>query len=179
MALTLYSAHLVLLATGVLRDQPAALYLLMVLGAMAFAVVWRRWIGQGPLERIVAAAAGATRRHLAARLGHRRAASSADGRGASARHRTARGAAQFLIPLACAGLLLLTFMGGSRIGALQDEAVAPVADAEPASAAAAAAPSPTAPSGPATNAEAAAPQPDEETALEDDEATSDTVDDEE
>jgi uncharacterized membrane protein YeiB len=175
MALTLYSAHLVLLATGVLRDQPGALYLLMVLGAMAFAVVWRRWIGQGPLERIVAAAAGATRRHLAARLGRRSAISSADGRAASARHRTARGAAQFLIPLACTGLLLLAFVGGSRVGAHQDEAVVPVADAEPVPAAAAAA---TAPSGSAADAEAAAPQSGEETSLEEAEATSDTVDEE-
>jgi uncharacterized membrane protein YeiB len=171
MALTLYSAHLVLLATGVLRDQPGALYLLMVLGAMAFAVVWRRWIGQGPLERIVAAAAGATRRHLAARLGRRSAIRSADGRGASARHRTARGAAQFLIPLACTGLLLLAFVGGSRVGAHQDEAVVPVADAEPVPAAAAA----TAPSGSAADAEAAAPQPDDETPLEEAEAAGDTV----
>ena len=177
MALTLYSAHLVLLATGVLRDQPAALYPLMVLGAMAFAVVWRRWVGQGPLEWIVAAAAGATRRHLAARLGRRGAISSADGRGKSARHRTAEGAAQFLIPLACAGLLLLAFGGGSRIGAHQDEAVAPVADAEPVPSAAAP-PAPTALSGPAADAEAAAPQPDEETVLEEAEASSDTVDEE-
>ncbi|WP_433285900.1 heparan-alpha-glucosaminide N-acetyltransferase domain-containing protein [Pseudonocardia sp. CA-142604] len=172
MALTLYSAHLVLLATGVLRDQPAALYLVMVLGAMAFAVVWRRWIGQGPLERIVAAAAGATRRHLAARLGRRGAI-----RGTSARRRTARGAAQFLVPLACAGLLLLALVGGSRIGAHQDEAVAPVANAEPVPAAAVT-PVPTAPPGPAIDAEAAAPQPDEETALEEDEAAGDTVDEE-
>ncbi|GAA1214795.1 heparan-alpha-glucosaminide N-acetyltransferase domain-containing protein [Pseudonocardia alaniniphila] len=172
MALTLYSAHLVLLATGVLRGRPAALYLLMVLGAMAFAMVWRRWIGQGPLERIVAAAAGATRRHLAARLGRRGAI-----RGSSARRPTVRGAAQFLVPLACAGLLLLALVGGSRIGAHQDEAVAPVADTEPVPAAAAT-PVPTAPPGPAIDAEAAGPQPDEETALEEDEAAGDTVDEE-
>ncbi len=42
MALTLYSAHLVLLATGLLADTPRVLYVLMVVGALTFAHFWRR-----------------------------------------------------------------------------------------------------------------------------------------
>ncbi|HET9657540.1 MAG TPA: heparan-alpha-glucosaminide N-acetyltransferase domain-containing protein [Kineosporiaceae bacterium] len=61
MTLTLYSAHLVLLATGVFGDRTPTLYLVMVMGALAFAVLWRRF-GQGPLERPVALAAGWARR---------------------------------------------------------------------------------------------------------------------
>jgi MYXO-CTERM domain-containing protein len=68
MTLTLYSAHLVLLATGLLDDDPAALYLLMVVAALAFAVAWRRRFGQGPLERPVARAALRTRLLTAHRL---------------------------------------------------------------------------------------------------------------
>lgn len=65
MVLTLYSAHLLFLATGLLDDAPAALYLAMAVGALAFAVAWRRWVGQGPLEWVVAMAAGAARRRVA------------------------------------------------------------------------------------------------------------------
>jgi uncharacterized membrane protein YeiB len=67
MTLTLYSGHLVILATGVLDDEPTALYLLMIVVATSFAVVWRRRYGQGPLERLVAAAAGRARRLVAKR----------------------------------------------------------------------------------------------------------------
>ena len=151
MVLTLYSAHLVLLATGVLREQPVVLFLLMVLGAMAFAVLWRRWIGQGPLERVIAVASRATRRSLAARLARRPATATADRRGAAARHRTVAGAAQFLIPVACAGALLLAFLAGIRVGPDREEALASPAGADPAPPAAAG-PEPTGPSGPAAQA---------------------------
>jgi hypothetical protein len=67
MVLTLYSAHLLFLATGLLGDSSVALYLAMAVGGLAFAAAWRRWIGQGPLERVIAAAAGAARRRVAAR----------------------------------------------------------------------------------------------------------------
>jgi uncharacterized membrane protein len=67
MTLTLYSGHLVILATGVLDDEPTALYLLMIVVATSFAVVWRRRYGQGPLERLVAMAAGRARRLVAER----------------------------------------------------------------------------------------------------------------
>jgi hypothetical protein len=67
MTLTLYSASLLILATGVLEDNQAALYLLSVGTALAFAVAWRRWRGQGPLEKLVAAAANRTRRAVGRR----------------------------------------------------------------------------------------------------------------
>jgi uncharacterized membrane protein len=81
MILTLYSVHLVVLATGVLREQPVVLYLLMVLGAISFALLWRRWFGQGPLERVIAVLSGQARRRVAARLARRSAAvtATADG----------------------------------------------------------------------------------------------------
>jgi len=66
MTLTLYSAHvfLRLLPADVREDWPLALYLLAVIAALLFAVVWRRWIGQGPLEGPVARAATWARRSL-------------------------------------------------------------------------------------------------------------------
>jgi uncharacterized membrane protein YeiB len=156
MALTLYSAHLVLLATGVLRERPAVLYLVMVLGGTAFAVLWRRWVGQGPLERFVAVAAGAARRTLATRLARRPTTTTADRRGAAAQHRTLVGTAQFLIPVIVVGTLLLAFWAGARVGPDREEAVAPTADAEPALPAAAdtepTGTEPTGPSGPAVQA---------------------------
>ncbi|OZM79352.1 heparan-alpha-glucosaminide N-acetyltransferase domain-containing protein [Pseudonocardia sp. MH-G8] len=103
MALTLYSAHLVLLATGVLEDEPVVLFGLMVVGAGAFAVVWRRLLGQGPLERVVAILAGATRRRLAERLPRRPGGPAAD-RGAAAR------VAQFVVPVACAAVVALALV---------------------------------------------------------------------
>jgi hypothetical protein len=65
MVLTLYSAHLVVLASGALDDEPALLYLVLVVAAPAFAWAWRRWVGRGPLERAVGAASAATRRRVA------------------------------------------------------------------------------------------------------------------
>jgi hypothetical protein len=62
MVLTLYSAHLVVIATGFLQDDPVLLYLAMVLGAIVFALLWHRLFGQGPLERIVAVTSGWVRR---------------------------------------------------------------------------------------------------------------------
>ena len=68
MVLTLYSAHLLLLATDVLQDDLVLLYVLMVVGALAFALLWRRRFRQGPLERLVAVVAGRARRMVADRL---------------------------------------------------------------------------------------------------------------
>jgi uncharacterized membrane protein YeiB len=61
MTLTLYSAHIVLLWTGVLEDWHLALYLVMVVASVLFAVVWRRRHDQGPLEKVVAVVAGRAR----------------------------------------------------------------------------------------------------------------------
>lgn len=69
MTLTLYSAHILVLGTGALEDSPGALFLLMVVCSSAFAVRWRRWQDQGPLERVVAAAANSTRRAVLTRSG--------------------------------------------------------------------------------------------------------------
>lgn len=61
MTLTLYCGHLLVLATGVLADAPGTMYVLLVLGALVFGFGWQRWLGQGPLERLVAAAANRAR----------------------------------------------------------------------------------------------------------------------
>ncbi|MGH3776664.1 MAG: heparan-alpha-glucosaminide N-acetyltransferase domain-containing protein [Pseudonocardiaceae bacterium] len=62
MTLTLYCGHLLVIATGVLNDEPGTLFTLMAVGALAFGAAWQRRFGQGPLERLVAAAAGRARR---------------------------------------------------------------------------------------------------------------------
>jgi uncharacterized membrane protein YeiB len=69
MALTLYTAHLLVLATGVLDDAPWVGYGLLVVPALAFATLWRRRRGPGPLEAIVSAAARRARRAVLARTG--------------------------------------------------------------------------------------------------------------
>lgn len=55
LALTLYTAHIVALSLGGawVYERPAVFFGLLVLGALVLAVVWRRWFGQGPLERLV------------------------------------------------------------------------------------------------------------------------------
>ena len=62
MTLTLYSAHALVIATGVFEDQQLALYALLVAGALVWATLWRRWRPQGPLEELVGRAAGRARR---------------------------------------------------------------------------------------------------------------------
>jgi uncharacterized membrane protein len=106
MSLTLYSAHLVLLATGVLRDEPALLLAAMVVGALAIASVWRRWFGQGPLEALVGKSAAAARRGVTRLV--------PEPRPGGTRGR-ARGGAQFLGTVACAAVLALTFWAGAGL----------------------------------------------------------------
>jgi hypothetical protein len=144
MVLTLYSAHLVLLATGVLTDEPVVLFVLMVLGATAFALLWRRRLGQGPLERMVGVAAGATRRGLADRLARRPAT-------ATAGRRTVAAATQFLVPVVCAGALVLAYLAGTRHGPEEEQVSTSATGAEPAPPTAAA-PTPNSPPGPAVEA---------------------------
>ncbi|MGH3926836.1 MAG: heparan-alpha-glucosaminide N-acetyltransferase domain-containing protein, partial [Pseudonocardiaceae bacterium] len=67
MTLTLYCGHLLVLATGVLDDEPEMLFVLMAVGALAFGAGWQRRLGQGPLERLVAATARQARRAVASR----------------------------------------------------------------------------------------------------------------
>lgn len=67
MPLTIYASHLVLLSSGVLQDQPVLLFWVNLAAAAVFAVVWRRLLGQGPMERLLASAAGSVRRAVAGR----------------------------------------------------------------------------------------------------------------
>lgn len=53
MTLTLYSLHVILLATLIPRETPDAL-LIHILVAVAIAVPWRTFIGRGPLEYLAA-----------------------------------------------------------------------------------------------------------------------------
>lgn len=77
MTLTLYSLHVVLLATLIPSTYDYA-YLIHVTIAFAIAVPWRRFIGRGPLEGLCAGAAGRTRELVV--TSHPK----ADGRGSTA-----------------------------------------------------------------------------------------------
>jgi uncharacterized membrane protein YeiB len=66
MTLTVYSAHAFILATPLFSDNDLALWLTLVAGALIFAVLWDRWMGQGPLERLVAIGANRARRAVLA-----------------------------------------------------------------------------------------------------------------
>jgi uncharacterized membrane protein YeiB len=68
MTLTVYAAHALVLA-WVWSDDLLALWLGLVVGAVVFAVLWNRWVGQGPLERLVAIPADRARRSVLARAG--------------------------------------------------------------------------------------------------------------
>ena len=114
MSLTLYSAHLVVLATGVLEDEPLLLLLAMAVGALVLAAAWRGWFRQGPLEALVAKAAGAARR-AAVRRAEGRATAPTPSRGWV--FRATRSGMTFLAPLACAGVLALVFSAGALAGA--------------------------------------------------------------
>ncbi|MDP9406348.1 MAG: heparan-alpha-glucosaminide N-acetyltransferase domain-containing protein [Actinomycetota bacterium] len=61
MTLTLYTAHVLLLASGWLPEDPETSWLLQVALALAVAPAWRLVARRGPLEALVAAAAGRAR----------------------------------------------------------------------------------------------------------------------
>jgi uncharacterized membrane protein YeiB len=61
MTLTIYSAHAPYVASHLPPHDLLVRYLLIVGVALAFAVLWRRWVGQGPLERLVTMAADRAR----------------------------------------------------------------------------------------------------------------------
>ena len=71
MTLTIYSVHVLVLGTDFLSDNQTALYLVSVVGSLAFALLWSRVAGQGPLERIVALAAARTRHFAMTALARR------------------------------------------------------------------------------------------------------------
>ena len=52
MPLSLYTAHVVVLATTD-SDDPTRYYLLQVAAALVLALLWRRWVGRGPLELLL------------------------------------------------------------------------------------------------------------------------------
>jgi uncharacterized membrane protein len=62
MTLTIYSTHVLLLATPFLPTDPTRSYVLQVAAALLLATIWRSTGRRGPLEAIVAAAAGRARR---------------------------------------------------------------------------------------------------------------------
>ncbi|HEX4252176.1 MAG TPA: Pls/PosA family non-ribosomal peptide synthetase [Pseudonocardia sp.] len=68
MTLTFYSAHLIVLATGVLSDHPAVLYFEMVGCTLVFGMFLWLTLGRGPLEWLVGATAAGARRLVAGRL---------------------------------------------------------------------------------------------------------------
>jgi uncharacterized membrane protein len=72
MTLTLYSAQVLFLGTNLLGDNNWTLYLVTAGGALVFALIWNRFIGQGPLEKLVAVASRRARLATMARLTRRR-----------------------------------------------------------------------------------------------------------
>lgn len=67
MPLSIYTIHLVVISLairredGVLTDDSWALVLGLIVGSMAFAWLWRRYLGRGPLERALRRASGRER----------------------------------------------------------------------------------------------------------------------
>jgi uncharacterized membrane protein len=61
MPLTLYSAHVVLLGATE-TDEPVRYYLAQVVAALVVAALWRRFVGRGPLEALLAALTRSLRR---------------------------------------------------------------------------------------------------------------------
>ncbi|MGW9169605.1 heparan-alpha-glucosaminide N-acetyltransferase domain-containing protein [Agromyces sp. NPDC055658] len=67
MPLTIYTLHLIVIAAakraedGYLTDDSWALTFGLIIGSMIFAWCWRRWLGRGPLERLLRAASGRNR----------------------------------------------------------------------------------------------------------------------
>lgn len=65
MTLTLYSAHIVLVAAGVFDEQSPVVDLALQVGLFSvFAVLWRRFVGKGPLEGLLAAVTNRVRTRL-------------------------------------------------------------------------------------------------------------------
>ncbi|WP_433287615.1 DUF418 domain-containing protein [Pseudonocardia sp. CA-142604] len=69
MALTLYSAHVLILGTGVLGISPDEQCAVLLIGALLFAVLWRRILADGPLEWLIAQCSCRARHALMASRG--------------------------------------------------------------------------------------------------------------
>lgn len=68
MTLTLYSAHLLLLATGLLAQAPWASFIVQTTAAVGFAMIWLHFKDSGPLERGVTVATRAVRDRVYTRI---------------------------------------------------------------------------------------------------------------
>jgi uncharacterized membrane protein YeiB len=68
MPLTIYTLHLVVISAakrvedGFVTDDSWGLTIGLIAGGMAFAWLWRRFLGRGPLERLLRAASGRSAR---------------------------------------------------------------------------------------------------------------------
>ncbi|MEX5237909.1 heparan-alpha-glucosaminide N-acetyltransferase domain-containing protein [Kocuria sp. CPCC 205236] len=71
MTLTLYSTHLLALATEIHYDRPYLWFIIQVVVAALFASAWQHALGRGPLERVVGRSVELTRRAILG--GHQRA----------------------------------------------------------------------------------------------------------
>ncbi|MGJ9372601.1 heparan-alpha-glucosaminide N-acetyltransferase domain-containing protein [Nesterenkonia sp. CF4.4] len=71
MTLTLYTVHLLVLATGFLADAPWASFIIQTSAAVLFAMVWLRFRAAGPLERGITVASRAARDWVEERLRRR------------------------------------------------------------------------------------------------------------
>jgi len=74
MTLTLYSGHLLFLASGVFGSSPSESFGLQVSAALLFGVLWRNLVGRGPLEAAVSAVATRVRDAVGGTSGQRQAA---------------------------------------------------------------------------------------------------------
>lgn len=72
MPLTLYTAHLLLLAAPFMPDGATATYAVHLVLLLGFALLWRRDFVRGPLEEVVRALAGSTGRLLSGHVANRR-----------------------------------------------------------------------------------------------------------
>ncbi|MGJ9407465.1 hypothetical protein ACHABQ_14230, partial [Nesterenkonia aurantiaca] len=79
MTFTLYTAHLVALSIEVHYGQPYLWFVIHLVAAAVFAMIWQRSLGQGPLEKVVSTSVKGTRRLVSGAEGQSRA--SAGGRG--------------------------------------------------------------------------------------------------
>jgi uncharacterized membrane protein len=67
MTLSLYTAHVLLLASGALPQDRETSYAVQVVAVLVLAWLWRRFLGRGPLERAVAVLATPVREAVARR----------------------------------------------------------------------------------------------------------------
>ncbi len=67
MILTLYCAHIVVLATGLFEDHPGVQFVLLLAAMLAFATWWRPRHRRGPLETLIAIPVASVRRAMTSR----------------------------------------------------------------------------------------------------------------